>query len=113
MNGIHDSRGKNVRSSAFRRRGSHQTLSSIARRRQMFMLRVVRMLASGRFAPILLEARVLDLLQPDARSVKTDDCIFADDAEEVPPVFLARAMMILVSQMSEHPGLLFGRYFEK
>src|SRR5262245_40360445 len=85
----------------------------VRRPRQMFMLGVVRVLASRRFAPILLEAGVVDFLQPDARSVEADDCVLADELEEIPPVFLARAMSILVSQMREHPGLLFRRNLHK
>src|SRR5215813_3607760 len=71
------------------------------------------MLASGGLAPILLEARVLDLLQPDPRSIEADDGVLADEAEKVPPVLFTSAMMILVSQMSERLGLLLWRNFEK
>src|SRR5262245_26892015 len=76
-------------------------LRSIARRRQTFMLRVVEVRASRRFAPILLEAGIAYLLQPDARSVEAYDGVLSDEIEEVTTVLLSRAMTILVSQMSE------------
>src|SRR5262245_1628489 len=71
-------------------------LRSIARRRQTFMLRIVEERATWRFAPILLEAGIADLLQPDARSVEAYDSVLADEIEEVTTVLLSRSMTILV-----------------
>src|SRR5215468_11759123 len=85
----------------------------VARRRQVFMFGIVEVRASRRFAPILLEAGIGDLLQPDARSVESYDGVLSDEIEEITTVLLSRAMTILVGQMSEHLGLLFGRNFEK
>src|SRR5262245_40477165 len=79
----------------------------------MFMFGIVRVLASWRFPPILFEAGVFDLLQPDARSVEADDCILAYELEEVAPVLLSRAMAIFISQVGQPFGLPLGRDFQK
>src|SRR5688572_33493337 len=79
----------------------------------MFMFRIVEMRASRRFTPILLEAGILNLFQPNARGVEADHGVLADLLEEIPSILLSRSMTILIGQSVEHLDLLIGGDLEK
>src|SRR5262249_38669720 len=70
--------------------------SLVFRRWQVKMLRIIPVGTSGRFR-VERESRVVQLLEPRARSVKARDRVFPDQLEELAAFCFARPELALVS----------------